>query len=109
MKVCAVSKLVMLNRNRISRNTESVSVIGINALNDLDTAPGTPEGILIAQPLFTKKRYSSADTKAVMIPRNIPSAPDRKSTRLNSSHVSISYAVFCLKKKTYSCYTAQWS
>src|SRR5690242_20909724 len=27
------------------------------------------------------------------------SAPDRKSTRLNSSHMSISYAVFCLKKK----------
>src|SRR5437868_7203403 len=26
-------------------------------------------------------------------------AEDRKSTRLNSSHVSISYAVFCLKKK----------
>src|SRR5689334_23946518 len=26
--------------------------------------------------------------------------PDRKSTRLNSSHSSISYAVFCLKKKT---------
>src|SRR6202046_5823912 len=26
-------------------------------------------------------------------------APDRKSTRLNSSHVSISYAVFCLTKK----------
>src|SRR5437868_12596519 len=26
-------------------------------------------------------------------------AGDRKSTRLNSSHVSISYAVFCLKKK----------
>src|SRR5699024_12872548 len=29
-----------------------------------------------------------------------PSRTDRKSTRLNSSHVSISYAVFCLKKKT---------
>src|SRR5437868_15524455 len=30
----------------------------------------------------------------------LPSAArDRKSTRLNSSHVSISYAVFCLKKK----------
>src|SRR5437870_7258942 len=27
-------------------------------------------------------------------------AKDRKSTRLNSSHVAISYAVFCLKKKT---------
>src|SRR2546430_10699080 len=28
---------------------------------------------------------------------------DRKSTRLNSSHSQISYAVFCLKKKTKSC------
>src|SRR3712207_8100836 len=27
------------------------------------------------------------------------SRPDRKSTRLNSSHANISYAVFCLKKK----------
>src|SRR5699024_12503954 len=27
---------------------------------------------------------------------------DRKSTRLNSSHVSISYAVFCLKKQTHT-------
>src|SRR3712207_8778370 len=33
---------------------------------------------------------------------------DRKSTRLNSSHANISYAVFCLKKKktTYHVYTA---
>src|SRR5438067_8292039 len=30
----------------------------------------------------------------------VGTAVDRKSTRLNSSHVSISYAVFCLKKKT---------
>src|SRR5437773_9157049 len=29
-----------------------------------------------------------------------PTPPDRKSTRLNSSHITISYAVFCLKKKT---------
>src|SRR5437868_11360509 len=29
-----------------------------------------------------------------------PSRVDRKSTRLNSSHVSTSYAVFCLKKKS---------
>src|SRR3712207_8365473 len=28
-----------------------------------------------------------------------PFRPDRKSTRLNSSHANISYAVFCLKKK----------
>src|SRR2546422_6822992 len=30
-----------------------------------------------------------------------PARRDRKSTRLNSSHGYISYAVFCLKKKTY--------
>src|SRR5262245_62520450 len=30
---------------------------------------------------------------------NMPKAADRKSTRLNSSHLGISYAVFCLKKK----------
>src|SRR3712207_8506651 len=29
-----------------------------------------------------------------------PDQADRKSTRLNSSHANISYAVFCLKKKT---------
>src|SRR3712207_8524731 len=29
-------------------------------------------------------------------------AQDRKSTRLNSSHANISYAVFCLKKKNFS-------
>ena len=31
---------------------------------------------------------------------NSRTRPDRKSTRLNSSHANISYAVFCLKKKT---------
>src|SRR5438094_2197835 len=30
----------------------------------------------------------------------VPDPTDRKSTRLNSSHRTISYAVFCLKKKT---------
>src|SRR5947209_16844292 len=30
------------------------------------------------------------------------SSSDRKSTRLNSSHANISYAVFCLKKKNYT-------
>src|SRR5436309_7681609 len=34
-----------------------------------------------------------------------PDRSDRKSTRLNSSHVKISYAVFCLKKKKKRLYT----
>src|SRR3712207_8571292 len=46
------------------------------------------------------------------VPRRQPSPPgpagsdprqDRKSTRLNSSHANISYAVFCLKKKKKQC------
>src|SRR3712207_7582323 len=36
-------------------------------------------------------------TEAVLV--SIVGGGDRKSTRLNSSHVNISYAVFCLKKK----------
>src|SRR5256885_9625544 len=36
------------------------------------------------------------------IPCQAWSSTDRKSTRLNSSHLVISYAVFCLKKKKYS-------
>src|SRR5690554_7294888 len=36
-------------------------------------------------------------------PWNVSSGRDRKSTRLNSSHVRISYAVFCLKKKINHC------
>src|SRR3712207_7070696 len=34
---------------------------------------------------------------------------DRKSTRLNSSHANISYAVFCLKKNTSGCMTTSCS
>src|SRR5699024_12046451 len=40
-----------------------------------------------------------SDSKHRTPSRPISAILDRKSTRLNSSHVSISYAVFCLKKK----------
>src|SRR5256885_4613233 len=36
---------------------------------------------------------------AATVPAGTPLIVDRKSTRLNSSHLVISYAVFCLKKK----------
>src|SRR5690625_6417786 len=38
-------------------------------------------------------------TREVSVDGGAPVLRDRKSTRLNSSHVAISYAVFCLKKK----------
>src|SRR5699024_11935322 len=45
------------------------------------------------------RRSRSPTSRTGSIPRSMQSSTDRKSTRLNSSHVSISYAVFCLKKK----------
>src|SRR3989454_6001795 len=42
---------------------------------------------------------SQTEARVLMISSNNVLKPDRKSTRLNSSHLVISYAVFCLKKK----------
>src|SRR3712207_7509072 len=46
-------------------------------------------------------RHVANDIHLPIFVRHPPLAeqPDRKSTRLNSSHANISYAVFCLKKK----------
>src|SRR5438128_9555876 len=43
--------------------------------------------------------HLKARNTAFVVVSRAPLAKDRKSTRLNSSHGSISYAVFCLKKK----------
>src|SRR5690625_6970506 len=53
-----------------------------NLYEPVSAAPGTSETLLVV----ATDRISAFDQ-------------DRKSTRLNSSHVAISYAVFCLKKK----------
>src|SRR5699024_12641469 len=44
--------------------------------------------------------YRLTFMQSVNISHFFPLSIDRKSTRLNSSHVSLSYAVFCLKEKT---------
>src|SRR3712207_7003365 len=44
-----------------------------------------------------------ADEEIALAIRGVGHAGDRKSTRLNSSHANISYAVFCLKKKKMIC------
>src|SRR5256886_5065767 len=49
-----------------------------------------------APPHLTQTMFS------VLGPERGKPTPDRKSTRLNSSHSQISYAVFCLKKKQFS-------
>src|SRR5207249_11477899 len=53
-----------------------------------------------SEDLFSTARRSRSSTLVGIVCK--PRKRDRKSTRLNSSHVSISYAVFCLKKKKYT-------
>src|SRR3712207_8293981 len=70
-----------------------------------ESDPGAAEVVDQARKLEGLKRQWGVHAAGVIIGRHplIDSIPimrrDRKSTRLNSSHANISYAVFCLKKK----------
>src|SRR3712207_8310270 len=52
-----------------------------------------------SEPLFDKLVDANAENRKRAADFIAGLKPDRKSTRLNSSHANISYAVFCLKKK----------
>src|SRR5258708_22837923 len=54
---------------------------------------------LIARVILTRTAPDRVEVKIVWVSGHL----DRKSTRLNSSHQIISYAVFCLKKKKGTC------
>src|SRR5256885_7354190 len=57
----------------------------------------------------TEGLFSKQGARSLLLAKFLPGlgtvAPDRKSTRLNSSHLVISYAVFCLKKKNSTRYS----
>src|SRR5256885_11258985 len=66
--------------------------------DDVDAAPdSTPADPAVARSLEVFDKLF----ELLLSPENAPrhAITDRKSTRLNSSHLVISYAVFCLKKK----------
>src|SRR3989442_6339449 len=71
------------------RRITSVAFIGKPRLPDPE-----PAGFTDVAPDLVVEVLSPSDRPGAVL-------TDRKSTRLNSSHVRISYAVFCLKKKTY--------
>src|SRR5437870_7734172 len=52
-----------------------------------------------AAPAIARARTRQCPASGRYAPNRPQTVRDRKSTRLNSSHVAISYAVFCLKKK----------
>src|SRR5690554_7474456 len=74
-----------------------------------DTGVGIDTERFLSSPFIHGEHYGTRATTVVTVSRDGeirvteqswgPFSSDRKSTRLNSSHVRISYAVFCLKKK----------
>src|SRR5699024_11612769 len=88
---------------------------GVGGLSDLLVALFTPVGDRVGHTVLevlvehrqgegaqglVDRRGLREDVDAVLVVLDHALKSDRKSTRLNSSHVSISYAVFCLNKKT---------
>src|SRR5699024_11554526 len=65
----------------------------IDIIHDFDAV------IVRSQTTVTKRIIQHAKNLKMIARAGVGVDKDRKSTRLNSSHVSISYAVFCLKKK----------
>src|SRR5437868_8651274 len=82
----------MFNRELLFYNEPATTEVYTLSLHDALPISGVPERRgrfrLLPRPA---RRHDLARWR--------PYLGDRKSTRLNSSHVSISYAVFCLKKK----------
>src|SRR3712207_7438178 len=71
-------------------------------------AGGVPVEVLAHETqgyLVTVEQLEAATTERTKVLLFCSPSKDRKSTRLNSSHANISYAVFCLKKKHYSSFT----
>src|SRR5439155_15963896 len=64
-----------------------------------EVAPGVSRSVTMRIPGNRSAASATSASKGPKTTRNCGMRIDRKSTRLNSSHVAISYAVFCLKKK----------
>src|SRR5699024_11224416 len=79
------------------KDEEAEKLIDLDNVNDEAIELAETTGIIFIDEIdkIAKSSQHSGDVSREGVQRDI----DRKSTRLNSSHVSISYAVFCLKKK----------
>src|SRR5690554_6577646 len=99
-KESGVRRVAILGGNRIpfARSNTAYSKIGnqelltsaLRGLVDRYNLQGKRVGEVVAGAVIKHSRDFNLTREAAL---------DRKSTRLNSSHVRISYAVFCLKKK----------
>src|SRR5690625_6017020 len=96
-----------MSSTRKTSSTDTVIETGVGLLPKLDLVPREKPYSLRRPPqlrqgqlsTWSSYRISSSIFLTVTVVMLDRSRSDRKSTRLNSSHVAISYAVFCLKKK----------
>src|SRR3712207_8111654 len=73
-----------------------VQFTSVGRKDTLDNVEATGEFTVSLTPEWLFEQVNATGTD---FPHGVSEAEDRKSTRLNSSHANISYAVFCLKKK----------
>src|SRR5688500_2321960 len=83
----SAGKLALLKR-AIPSSGEKLPVVGLGTWQVFDVGPAAAERQPLEEVLALFAKLGG---------RVLDSSPDRKSTRLNSSHLVISYAVFCLK------------
>src|SRR5207245_8568512 len=89
-KACPIGSLTQMGTIRLGKRTE-----GRSPLIKKFVPLADPKDLVFGGwDIFKDNAYQAAAKAGVL-----SSEQDRKSTRLNSSHGSISYAVFCLKKK----------
>src|SRR5690349_18574515 len=81
--------------SRLLATASQIVVLGAEAHAAVRAAQGAPEQLRVVSTSTIAEFMISPLTEAFS--KRFPGS-DRKSTRLNSSHVEISYAVFCLKK-----------
>src|SRR5258705_2130622 len=76
--------------------------LDINFMHHAGNSSGVVDGsaaVLLASPSYAKAHVLKPRARVVAMANMGDTGGDRKSTRLNSSHLGISYALFCLKKK----------
>src|SRR5690554_7468081 len=88
----------------VTENGRFITEESVQAAVDIQKSKGVKAFVVVANMMTTM--FGSVDEpeyySTVLEREELDYFIDRKSTRLNSSHVRISYAVFCLKKKSYS-------
>src|SRR3712207_9259040 len=81
-------------------DTSTTDIYTLSLHDSLPISVATEKASAAASLARSRNRVASArDSGSARSSRASATRRDRKSTRLNSSHANISYAVFCLKKK----------